>query len=72
MSLIEIKNHMSKARMASLGSLCAIFNSEPDTLRCMLSHWVAKGKIRQCPRQPACATKCFKCPSTTTEIYEWV
>lgn len=72
MSLLEIKNHMMQVKMASLGSLCAIFNTEPETIRCMLGHWMQKGKIRQCMREPACGSKCFKCPTTTTELYEWV
>jgi putative ferrous iron transport protein C len=72
MSLIDIKQHMMQVRMATLGSLCAIFNAEAETLRCMLQHWVRKGKIRQCMKEPACGTRCFKCPATATELYEWV
>jgi hypothetical protein len=71
MSLLDIKQHMMKVKMASLGSLCQLFNAEPDTIRCLLRHWICKGKIRQCTKKPACGSKCFKCPSTTTEIYEW-
>ena len=72
MSLLEIKQHMMQVKMATLGSLCNLFNADPDTLRCMLQHWVKKGKIRQCMKKPACGSKCFKCSSLTTEIYEWV
>jgi hypothetical protein len=72
MSLIDIREHLMQVKMATLGSLCILFNRDADTLRCMLQHWIRKGKIRQCMKQPACGSKCFKCPSTTTEIYEWV
>lgn len=72
MSLISIKNHMMQVKMATLGSLCSLFAADPDTLRCMLRHWMKKGKIRQCVKKPACGSQCFKCSSLTTEIYEWV
>ncbi|MBX3708991.1 MAG: FeoC-like transcriptional regulator [Gammaproteobacteria bacterium] len=72
MSLLDIKQHMVTVKMASLSSLCRLFNADPDTLRCMLQHWVRKGKIRQCVKKPACGSTCFQCPSLTTEFYEWV
>jgi putative ferrous iron transport protein C len=72
MNLIDIKNHMVKAKMATLSSLCLIFNTDPDTMRYWLSHWMHKGKIRQCVKKPACGSQCFKCPTASTELYEWV
>ncbi len=72
MTLLTIKQHMMQVRMASLANLCQLFCAEPETLRCMLKHWIVKGKIRQCVKTPACGSQCFKCPVTTTEIYEWV
>lgn len=72
MSLLEIKQYMITVKVATLSSLCAHFNADPGTLRCMLSHWVNKGKIRQAAKKPACGSHCFKCPSATTEVYEWV
>jgi len=72
MSLIAIKQHMMQVKMATLGSLCTLFNAEPDTLRCLLQHWMRKGKIRQCLKKPACGSRCFKCADTLTEMYEWV
>lgn len=72
MNLLAIKNHMMLVKIATLSSLCALFKADPDTLRCMLSHWISKGKIRQCMKKPACGSKCFKCPTATTEMYEWV
>jgi putative ferrous iron transport protein C len=71
-SLVDIKQHMMQVRMATLSSLCQLFNADPDVLRCMLRHWVGKGKIRQCIRKPACGSQCFRCPAWATEVYEWV
>lgn len=72
MSLVDIKNHMMQVKIASLTSLCAKFGTDADTLRCMLSHWINKGCLRQCLKTPACGSKCMKCPSSATEIYEWI
>lgn len=72
MSLVEIKAHMMSVKMASLGSLCSQFQTNPDRMRCMLSHWVGKGRIRLCTKEPACGTKCFKCPTSIVELYEWI
>ena len=72
MSLVDIKHHMMQVKMATLGSLCSLFGRDPETVRCLLAHWIRKGKIRKCMKEPACGSKCFKCPTTTTEIYEWV
>ena len=72
MNLIEIKEHMIKVRVATLGSLCDVFNAEPETMQCLLRHWECKGSIRHCKRTPACGVKCAKCPTLFTDIYEWV
>ena len=72
MSLLDIKQHMMQVKMTTLASLCSLFNADAETVRCMLRHWVLKGKVRQCMKTPACGSKCFKCPTTMTEIYEWV
>lgn len=72
MSLLDIKQHLMQVKIATLASLCAFFKTDPDTLRCMLSHWVRKGKVRQCLKKPACGSKCFKCPTLSIEIYEWM
>lgn len=72
MSLIALKHHMCKVRMATLTSLCSLFGADPDTMRCFLRHWMQKGKIRECQKKPACGTQCFKCPAASLEWYEWV
>ena len=72
MGLLDIKQHMMQVRIASLSSLCLLFKTDAETLRCMLSHWIRKGSIRQCVNKSACGTKCFKCPGASVELYEWV
>ena len=72
MSLLDIKQHLMKVRIASLSSISVYFNTERDTLRHMLSHWVRKGCVRQCLKTPACGSSCGKCSPLLTEIYEWV
>jgi putative ferrous iron transport protein C len=72
MSLIDIKQHMMKVKMATLSSLCILFNRDADTLRFLLQHWMRKGCIKQCVKNSDCGSRCFKCPSGSTEIYEWV
>lgn len=72
MNLLAIKQHMMQVKIATLGSLCLLFNADADTLRCRLEHWIRKGNIKQCVKTPACGSRCFKCPVATTEMYEWV
>ncbi len=73
MSLIAIKQYMMQVRVATLGSLCGVFASDPETMRCMLQHWMQKGKIRPCKKKPDCGSNCFKCPvASSSEMYEWV
>lgn len=72
MSLIEIKRYLMQVRIASLQQLCHFFKSNPQSIRCLLSHLVMTGKVRQCKKTPACGTKCGRCPSDTIEIYEWI
>ena len=72
MSLVAIKEHLMQVRIATLGSLCSVFKAEPETMRCLLNHWVCKGRVRKCLKEPACGSKCFKCPTSMIELYEWV
>ena len=72
MSLLAIKEHLMQVRIATLGSLCSVFKAEPETMRCLLKHWVCKGRVRKCLKEPACGSQCFKCPTSMIELYEWV
>jgi putative ferrous iron transport protein C len=72
MTLLNLKQYLMQVKMTSLQNLCLHFNSEAETVRCMLSHWIRKGNVKQCMKKPACATKCFKCPVASIELYEWI
>jgi len=72
MTLVELKQHLMKVRITSLSGICTYFNVEPETLRGMLAHWIRKGSVRQCQRNPECASSCGKCSPLVTEIYEWI
>lgn len=72
MSLVEIKKYMLQVKITSLANLCQHFKTDAETLRCMLQHWIRKGNVKQCMKKPACGSKCFKCPTNTIELYEWV
>lgn len=72
MTLIEIKQHLIQVKTATLTSLCLLFKADPDLVRCMLKHWINKGRVRQCVKKPACGSTCFQCPSAVAEMYEWV
>lgn len=72
MSLLDIKRHMMQVKITTLSSLCMLFKADAETVRCLLRHWIVKGKIRQCTKKPDCGSKCFKCPSAMVEMYEWV
>lgn len=71
MSLIAIKEHLQQVKIASLGALAFYFKTDAETMRCMLDHWVRKGKVRKCNKTPACGSKCFKCEAPVIEVYEW-
>lgn len=72
MSLIAVKHHMMQVRVATLNSLCQLFAADADTMRCLLGHWMQKGKIKPCEKKAACGSQCFKCPVAVNEMYEWI
>jgi putative ferrous iron transport protein C len=72
MSLLDIKTYLMRVRITSLANLATYFNTNPDVLRGMLSHWLRKGCLRKCQKTAACGGSCFKCDPLITEIYEWV
>lgn len=72
MNLLEIKQHLSQVKIATLSSLCVYFNCEAECLRAMLSHWIKKGKVRTLKKTARCGVKCMECNPSLTEIYEWM
>lgn len=71
-SLIELKHHVEKLRIASLQAISQHFNADPEFLRGMLNHWVSKGCIRCSKKTAKCGSQCTQCAVAITEMYEWV
>lgn len=71
MSLIALKQYMMRVKISSLSTIAATFKKEPELVRCLLRHWICKGKMRQLLKTPACGSKCTQCSPLETEIYEW-
>ncbi|AAO91259.1 FeoC-like transcriptional regulator [Coxiella burnetii] len=70
--LLSIKAFLKERQSANLQELSLHFCKQPETMRCLLAHWIRKGKIR-CQEKPAgCGTKCQRCQPQFVEIYRWV
>ena len=70
--LLEIKAYLSEQKTANLQELSLHFKKQPDTMRCMLRHWVCKGKVCYLSKPAGCGSRCQQCLPTTTEIYQWI
>lgn len=72
MHLLAIKQHLLQTKVATLTSLCMLFKTDKETMRCLLKHWMRKGCVRLCQQASVCGSVCSQCPFACTEIYEWV
>jgi len=72
MILLDIKNHIAKAKVTNLYDLCRRFNAGDDLMRDMLAIWMRKGKICKLAQLPGCGSACVKCDPRATEVYKWV
>lgn len=72
MSLLDLKQHLTQVKMASLGSIAEHFHCDAELMRNMLSHWVRKGCLRHFTKTAGCAKHCAKCAVADYEIYEWL
>jgi len=72
MSLLEIRAYLKQVKIASLATLAVYFNHDTDVLRHMMTHWIRKGSVRCFMKTPNCGGACNKCPTASTEIYEWL
>lgn len=68
--LIPLKNYLSERGPTSLADLAKYFNSSPDAIRGMLSHWIRKGRV--CKETLGCNKGCASCPPEQTELYRWL
>jgi putative ferrous iron transport protein C len=71
MILSDLRDYLSTRRQATLQDMAHRFDSDPETIRAMLSRFEQKGQIRPLSSNITCGT-CTKCDPTVVEIYEWV
>ncbi len=70
--LLEIKKYLANKEQANLQELAFHFKQQPEMIRCMMPHWVRKGKATMVAKPPGCGSKCFKCQPAAIETYRWV
>lgn len=70
MILSQLKSYLATRKRAPIADLVNHFDSEPDAIRGMLAHFIAKGQVRQLESEGACGG-CQKCDAFNLEIYEW-
>lgn len=70
--LLSLKAFLKEQKTANLQELSLHFCKEPQIIRCMLEHWMRKGKICRLGKPTGCGMKCQLCPSKFSEIYQWV
>src|SRR4051812_45501710 len=61
MNLLDIKQYLIQVKITSLSTLATHFQCDTERMRCMLMHWVNKGRVRCLKKTPACGGSCFKC-----------
>lgn len=72
MILRDLKTYLIARRRVSLTDLSCRFGVDPDALKGMLAHWIAKGQIRALGGATAstCGGCCRCAPGA--EVYEWL
>lgn len=73
--LLEVRSYLRDRRQASLTDLALHFRSQPDAMRGMLDHWIAKGKVRSLSCAPSSCGKsggCCCAGVSAPVIYEWI
>ena len=68
--LSDIKRYLTERGTASLHDLALHLEAEPDAVRGMLGHWLARGRVRKLPRPEKCEG-CCDCDPARSELYEW-
>lgn len=70
--LLEIKQYLIAKKTANLHEICLHFCKQPETVRCILTHWLRKGKVCRLEKPNGCQTRCQLCRPEYTEIYQWM
>jgi hypothetical protein len=69
MSLLELKAYLIKHHQVTLMDLAHHFQSTPENVQAMLSHWIVKGKVHH--TQLGCNKGCCQ-SGPGLNIYRWV
>ena len=71
MILSELRDYLRQHGQASLQDMALHFDAEPDALRGMLQHWIAKGRITRHKAKASCGDSCSQCDPASVELYVW-
>jgi len=71
MILMDLKDYLSRNRMASLADLSVHFGVEPDAMRGMLEQLICKKRLRKLPPGKQCQGCCGECKCDQLEMYKW-
>ena len=72
MILSELKAYLKERGRAPMVDLVNRFRTEPEVLRGMLAHMIAKGRVRRLNTEAGDCGGCSKCGAFALEVYEWV
>lgn len=72
MLLLQLRDLLQSRPRVNLMEMCRCLESDPEAVRGMLTHWLRKGKVRQCPKPNGCGSRCTQCNVAHAEVYEWV
>ena len=75
LSMITLKAYLKEKQRASLTQLANAFGEQKSVIEGMLSHFIRKGQLRQCPvGSKACKGCPMSCATSNTPafIFEWV
>nr|WP_230206128.1 FeoC-like transcriptional regulator [Coxiella endosymbiont of Amblyomma americanum] len=70
-----MKDFLKKRKTISLQELTSYFCKNPQIIRCMLEHWIRKGKVsRLIIKSVSCNNnkRCQSCLSQISETYQWI
>ena len=70
--LLEIKHYLISKKTANLQELSLHFKQQPDTMRCLLAHWIRKGKVCEIAKPAGCGSKCQLCKPLVAQVYQLV
>lgn len=71
MLLTDIRDYISKNKIADINELSAAVRTDKETVKGALDFWIAKGKVAKEEKKKGFCSGCGSCGSCG-EIYKWV